>query len=240
MIIPITQEGWEALSGETLKEFSDLQLKKALQDHFGLRSQVYFMKVQDKRDFISNPDDRPTIQAEAEGKQTEHREAGAAHKGKAAVNELIEKFSEGRSYKFEGVERPSGGFEDVFSQRTAKIAYVIEDTEDGAQFPVQKRTAKTLEELGRLEGFDDRLSVKRQKPAHKAGFDTFEDVIAGADDEVQEAASDLASAVVETETETETASEFVSKVAEIVAEGDAEAQRGDESALDNILDSFPV
>lgn len=227
-LLPTSQEEWEALPPEQLAKFSDLQLKKALKEFFGLRSHVYFMPVAAKREFILNPDERPVIQAAAEERQRAHQSAGATHKGKKPVRELIEERADGHSYEFVGVDRPTGGFSDPFNDRSGKIAYVIRDLADGSEFPTQKQTCKVLTELGRLAGFDERVSAKKQKPAHAAGFQTMEDVIAGGDPEVQEAASTVFSDEVEATTVV------------VDEEPDTEPLSDDrEAALDDILNSIP-
>jgi hypothetical protein len=187
MIIPASREEWESISADELKGYSDKQLKDALQEHFGLRSHVYFMPVAKKREYILNPDVRPTLQAEAEDRQKGHQDRGASHRGKASVATLIAENSEGRQYEFVGVDRPQGGFTDPFSERTGVVAYVVRDVADGAEFPTQKRTVVKLTKLGRLTGYDERISAKKQKPAHKAGAATLEDVIAKNDVQVTEA-----------------------------------------------------
>jgi hypothetical protein len=218
---PTSREEWEALTPTALDDFSDLQLKKALQEHFGLKSHVYFMPVAKKREYILNEDARPTIQAEASARQREHQAAGAAHKGKKTVKELIAERSEDREYEFVGVDRPQGGFTDPFNDRRGSVAYVVRDVGDGEEFPTQKQTAKALTELGRLSGFDERITAKKQKPAHKAGFSTLEDVIAGGDPAVQEAAAVITEPIPE-------------------PTPDATPLPSDrESALDDILNSIP-
>lgn len=187
-MIPTSKEEWEALSIADLERYSDLQLKKVLQEHFGLRSHVYFMSAAKKKQFIADPDSRRTLQLEAEERQKAHKAAGAAHRGKKPVKELIAERSEGHAYTFAGVDRPQGGFTDPFNDRKGAVAYTVTDVADGETYPVQKQTAKALTELGRLTGFDERISAAKQKPAHKAGLSTIEDVIAGGDPKVQEVA----------------------------------------------------
>jgi len=199
---PATREEWEALSAEQLNEYTDEQLKHTLRDFFGLKSHIYFMPVGKKREFILKPDSRPTIQAEAEEKQTAHKAAGAAHSGKKPVKELVAERSDGEQYQFVGVDRPQGGYTDPFNDRKGAVAYVIKDTADGEEYPVQKQTAKLLTELHRLTGFDERVTAKKQKPAHKAGFSTMEDVIAGGDPEVKEAVKEITKPAVEESNET--------------------------------------
>lgn len=191
-MMPTSREEWEALSPEQLNDFSDLQLKKALQEHFGLKSHVYFMPVGKKRDYILSPDARPTLQAEAEERQRTHQSSGAAHRGKKPIKEMIAERSEDREYTFVGVDRPEGGFTDPFSDRNGAVAYIISDVADGEEFECQKQTCKALTELGRLAGFDERVTAKKQKPAHRAGHQTLEDVIAGGDPEVAEVAAAVA------------------------------------------------
>lgn len=220
MINPTSREEWEGATLEQLKEFSDLQLKKALQDHFGLKSLVYFMPVGKKREYILDADERPTIQAAAQAKKDSHQKAGASHKGKAPVKELIAERSAGNQYEFVGVDRPEGGFVDSFTDRRGAVAYVIADLADGFEFPTQKRTCKALAELGRLVGFDERISAKKQKPAHKAGFTTIEDVIASGDPEVAVAASAIVPAT------------------ELPEVDDAPLPADKGTALDDILNSF--
>jgi hypothetical protein len=233
MIIPTSREDWESLTAEQLDECSDLQLKNALKEYFGLKSHIYFMPVAKKREFILNPDARPTLQKEAEDRRTSHQADGVEHRGKKPVAELIDERSDGRKYTFDGVERYPDGFTDPFNDRKGKIAYVIMDVEDGAKFPIQKRTAKKLTELRRLKGFDDRISAKKQKPAHKAGHQTIEDVIAGGDPEVQEAVSALHQA--DPVTATTTAVENL-----VDPQVDAEPfDNGSEGELDDILNSIP-
>lgn len=220
MIIPASREEWESLSPEELKGYSDEQLKHALKDYFGLQSQIYFMPVAKKREFILIPDSRPGILETADEKMNGHRERGATHRGKPKIEELIDERSDGRSYVFVGVDRPKDGFVDALNDRRAAIAYVIRDEADGLEFPVQKVTAKILTALKRLKGFDARISAKKQSPAHKAGAQTLEDVISGSDPKVQE----LAKAI---ETPEPTATVAV----------DATDER--ERELDDILNSIP-
>lgn len=196
MIIPASRDDWESLSAEELKEYSDTQLKKALQEHFGLRSHVYFMPVSKKRQFILDPDARPRLQKEAEDRQQGHYEKGAAHRGKKPVSELIDEGSVGRQYEFVGVAR-TNGFTDPFIEREGKIAYVIRDVADGTEFPTRKQTAKVLTELGRLAGFDERISAQKQKPAHAAGLQTLEDVIVHGDEEAAQVAKQVTTPPVE-------------------------------------------
>lgn len=187
MIDPTTREEWEALSVDELKKhYSEQQLKDALREHFGLKSHIYFMGVAKKREYITNPDARRTLLAEAEERQKAHQSRGAEHRGKKSVKELVAERSEDRAYTFAGVERHDS-FTDPFNDRVGKVAYVITDVADGERFPTQKQTAKLLTELGRLSGFDERITAKKQKPAHKAGAQTMEDVIANGDPRVQEA-----------------------------------------------------
>ena len=190
MITPTTREEWEQLDAGELDGYSDQQLKTALQDCFGLKSHVYFMPVALKKEYILTPDKRPEIQEGAEQRQKEHQAAGAEHKGKKPISEMITEASDGRTYTFVGVDRPQGGFTDPFSERTGKVAYIIADTADGEEFPTQKQTCKKLDELGRLQGFDERIAAVKQKPANAAGHLTIEDIIASADPvtvEVEEA-----------------------------------------------------
>ena len=213
-------EEWEQQTPEQLKEFSDLQLKKALQEYFELKSHVYFMPVGKKREFMLNPDQRPTLMAEAEERQKSHQAAGAAHKGKKPIKELIAENAQGRLYEFVGVERPDGGFTDPFSERTGVVAYIIRDAADGEEFPCQKQTCKVLTESDQLAGFDERITAKKQKPAHRAGFETLEDVIASGDPEAQE----VAAAVVAP----------AGEVPDVTPLGN-----DSEAALDDILNSIP-
>ncbi len=217
---PTSREEWEALSAEGLAGFSDLQLKKALQEYFGLKSHVYFMPVTKKRDYILSPDSRPTLQAEAEERQKSHQSAGAEHRGKKPVKEMIADAARDNEYEFVGVDRPDGGFTDPFTDRSGKVAYVIRDKADGAEFPTQKQTCKALTELGQLTGFDERITAKKQKPAHQAGHQTLEDIIAGADPEMSQAAE-----AVQTPPEPE---------ADVKPLGDDR-----EAELDDILNSIP-
>ncbi len=220
MITPTSREEWEALTPDELGGYSDQQLKTALQKQFGLKSHVYFMPVALKREYILNPAKRPEIQEGAEGRQKEHQAAGAEHKGKKPISEMIVEASDGRTYKFIGVDRPKGGFTDPFSERTGKVAYMISDEADGEEFPTQKQTCKALDGLGRLTGFDERIAAVKQKPANKAGHLTIEDIIASADEATVEAQQ-----VLEVVTEDE--------VDEAPIDGDKE------QALDDILNSLP-
>lgn len=217
-MMPTSREEWESKTLEELGEFSDLQLKNVLQEHYALRSLVYFMRAGTKKQYIVDEDARPTIQAEAKARQTAHQEAGASHRGKSPVKVLIAERSADREYEFVGVERPQGGFEDSFTDRKGAVAYFIRDVADGAEFPTQKQTCKALTELGRLVGFDERITAKKQKPAHKAGFRTIEDIIAGGDPEVVEAA------------------EAITKPKPVTDEAPLATDR--EQALDDILDSI--
>ena len=191
MITPTTREEWEQLDAGELDGYSDQQLKTALQDCFGLKSHVYFMPVALKKQYILAPDKRPEIQEGAEQRQKEHQAAGAEHKGKKPISEMITKASDGRTYTFVGVDRPQGGFTDPFSERTGKVAYIIADTADGEEFPTQKQTCKKLDELGRLQGFDERIAAVKQKPANRAGHLTIEDIIASADPVTVEVAEEV-------------------------------------------------
>ncbi len=226
MIIPTSREDWESLTAEQLDEYSDQQLKDALREHFGLKSHIYFMPVAQKKEFVLNPDARPAIQKSAEDRQLEHQKAAAEHRGKKPVAEQISERSDGYLYTFEGVQRYPNGFTDPFSDRNGKVAYVIMDEVDGERYPTQKATAKKLTELGRLKGFDERISIKKQKPAHKAGLKTIEDVIASGDAEVQEAVSVLNGEMEDAGTVT-------------VPEVDAKPFANSGSALDDILNSIP-
>lgn len=217
---PTSREAWESLTSEQLAEYTDLQLKKGLRAYFGLRSHVYFMPVAQKRQYIMEPDSRPTIQAEAEKRQKAHKDAGAAHSGKKPVKELIAERSEDSQYQFVGVDRPQGGFTDPFNDRKGAVAYVIRDTADGEEYPTQKQTCKTLTDMGKLAGFDASVTAKKQKPAHKAGFSTFEDVIAGGDPKVKEAVKEITKPIAEPE-----------PIAPISSDSG--------SALDDILNSIP-
>ena len=191
MITPTTREEWEQLDAGELDGYSDQQLKTALQDCFGLKSHVYFMPVALKKEYILTPDKRPEIQEGAEQRQKEHQAAGAEHKGKKPISEMIDLASDGRTYSFVGVDRPQGGFTDPFSERTGKVAYIIADTADGEEFPTQKQTCKKLDELGRLQGFDERIAAVKQKPANRAGHLTIEDIIASADPVTVEVAEEV-------------------------------------------------
>lgn len=224
MIIPTSREDWESLSAGELEPYSDLQLKKALQEFFGLKSHVYFMKIDAKRRFIMDPDSRRQITEDAEVGQAAHKVRGAEHSGKPSLAEQIAERSEDRSYRFIGVERPDDAFTDPFSDRTGRVAYMIMDIEDGARFPTQKRTCKRLVELGRLADFDERVTAKKQKPAHREGHQTLEDIIAGGDDEVAAVAAELM-ATPEPES--------------VGAPDTAPIEDDREAALDDILNSLP-
>lgn len=223
MITPTSREEWEQLDAGELDGYSDQQLKTALQEHFGLKSHVYFMPVALKKQYILTPDKRPEIQEGAEQRQKEHQAAGAEHKGKKPIGELITERSDGRTYTFVGVDRPQGGFTDPFSERTGKVAYLIADTADGEEFPTQKQTCKKLDELGRLEGFDERIAAVKQKPANRAGFQTIEDIIASADPATEEV----------------TATIVVVPEDEMPAIDETEIGDDKEQALDDILNSLP-
>ncbi len=193
-LVPSTRDEWEELSAEELDGYSDLQIREALKEHFGFKSAVYFMGVDAKKDYLLNPDDRPTIQAAARERQKEHQAAGAEHKGKVGVKVLVTERSEEHLYEFVGVDRPDGGFTDPFNDRAGVIAYVIRDAEDGSEFPTQKQTCRILTELRRLKGFDAKITAKKQRPAHRAGHQTVEDVIAAADPDAELHRADLTTA----------------------------------------------
>ena len=227
-IVPTSREEWEQV--DDLDRFSDKQLKDALQEHFGLRSHVYFMPVAKKKEYIRDPDQRPQLQAEAEERQRSHQKRGAEHRNKPSVAEMVEERSEDRTYEFVGVDRPEGGFTDPFNDRSGKIAYVIRDTGDGELFPTQKQTCKVLDDLGRLSGFDPSISARKQKPAHKAGYKTVEDVIAG---------SDPAALAVAAEIEPKKPEKPEPKQQEPVPVDESPISSDRASALEEILDSIP-
>lgn len=197
-MLPTDVEGWEALTAEEIGALNPSAdtIRDVIRDQFGLGSKCYFMNKSASVEYILNPDRRPAILAASEEKYTERQKRGAELRGGGKLEERVLAEADGHEYRFVEAQRPEGGFTDPFSGRNGKVAYVIQDIADGSDLPVQKRTALILEESGQLTGFDPRISTKRVKPAHEAGFSTLEDVIAGSDPITTEAATEVSTAII--------------------------------------------
>jgi len=182
-MLPTDVEGWEALTEEEIMALNPSAdtVRDVIRDQFGLGSKCYFMNKAASIEYILNPDRRPAILSTSEAKYTERQKRGAELRSGGPMSERVLEMATDHGYRFVEASRPDGGFTDVFSGRKGKIAYIIEDIGDGERFLVQKKTALVLEESGQLADFDPRISQKKAKPAHEAGFNTLEDVIAGAD-----------------------------------------------------------
>ncbi len=230
-MLPTDTEGWEALTEEEIKALNPSAdtVRDVIRDQFGLGSKCYFMTKAASIEFILNPDRRPAILAESEAKYTERQKRGADLRSGGPMSERVLEMAKDSEYHFVQASRPDDGFTDVFSGRKGKIAYIIEDNADGERFLVQKKTALILEEVGQLTGFDPRISQKKPKPAHEAGFNTLEDVIAGADPVVTEAAVEVTEAI-DQPFDSEAFNQAGFEVKEAVDNADAEAAEVTEDA----------
>lgn len=239
-MLPKDIEGWDALSREELMALdppaNDLRL--VIRDLYGLGSKCYFMNKGQSIEYILNPDQRPAILEAAEQKYKERQALNAELRTGPKLEERVLAEAEGREYRFVEATRPTNGFEDPFSGRAGKIAYIIEDVGDGTRFPVQKRTALILETAGQLSGFEPNAAYRKTKPAHEAGFQTLEDVLTKTDSKVPKD-SKVLDEPVESEVATVEESEPVAveqaEESETLPVGTTDL----EAELDDILNSLP-
>lgn len=188
--LPETAEAWQEVD---FGQYSDRDLRIGLQEAFGVKSEAYFLRRDEKIQFMTTEAVRPRLLERA----VQKRDGSRNTSGQTFVERIAEQAGD-TPWTFVANHKGSS-VTDPWTGRTVKSAVQI--SRGSESVIVQRRTCLALVELGLLEGWTDTRPRTTRRSRKPAGVVTMEDIALGRQSDPEIADQAVVEALAEPEIE---------------------------------------